>query len=92
MGILTLYTISYSKKIPIPFSSNEVLYVVNVKIISGQSFPISSLNLQNCIKKENESKFSNHSGDAMHRLSNTSPNTEAAVHRYSEKLWKKPKT
>ena len=27
----------------------------------------------------------------MHKFSNTSPNTGAAVHRYSEKLWKKPK-
>ena len=32
-----------------------------------------------------ESKFSDHSADALHRLPNTSANTEAAVHRYSTK-------
>ena len=35
--------------------------------------------------EKHESKFSDHSAHALHRLPNTSANTEAAVHRYSTK-------
>ena len=50
--------------------------------------PVSHLqfrvNFQNDMKK-NRNKFSDQSVDAMLRLTNTLPNTEAVVHRYSIK-------
>ena len=36
-------------------------------------------------QEKNTSKFSDHSGDAMHRLLNNLPNAEAAVQWYSTK-------
>ena len=55
-------------------------------LVSNFQFPVS---LSKTAWK-NASKCPDHSGDAMHGLPNTSPNAEAAVHRYStKKLFRK---
>ena len=82
MGISQLYRISYSPKI-IMFFPLEVLYVINVKRMSRQSFAILSQFPKR--HEKNRSKFSDQSADAMLRPINTSPNTEAVAHRYSVK-------
>ena len=60
-----------------------VLCVINVKAMSFQSFPISSQFPKP--HEKNGRKFFDQAVDAMHRLPNTSPDTEAVVHRYSRK-------
>ena len=55
----------------------EVLYVINVKRMSRQSFAILSQFPKR--HEKNRSTFSDQSADAMSRLTNTSPNTEAVL-------------